>query len=635
MRRLSRVLNLLVSLALLVPLSISAQVTPNIVIHEVQVEGKDASGKSVANDDFIELRNISRSAISIVKWKLQKRTSSGSVNTIKVFDETCLSLPPNASLIWGNKAGAFAMIADYTTAQSIAKTNVIELLDESGKVHDSLIWGSDGLPGKSLERNSNTLAWSISESPSPSGGGGSCPEPQPEDVPSSPAPIKTPAPVRINELFPDPKGSDEMGEFIELYNTGATVTSLSEFTLRDASKSGVYVLPPGTVITPHGYLTISNAKSRLSLNNSNETVSLSDPTGNLIDSVSYGTAKEDASYGYDGSTFRWSLFLTPGEPNRFGDAPSPKKTTVPKKTYKNVPATFSVSGSDDQTYQWDFGDGTTSRKREVAHAYEETGTYSGTLTVREGVEETVQAFNVEVGTFPDRKISITALSPNPEGGDPSSEWISLTNKAKKKIDLLGWSIATGSNKKKLSNHPIRESFVLKPGEERALTRDVAAFSLPNEKGTVELRRPDGKTSVKTSYAKEGGVKENEVWRKKNGGGWEWTSEKPPESKRKTSVKKPVEDETENAESAMLTLPTPEIPRMITLDDLSPQDRLRLESEAEAKARQKIFAELVDRNTVSHAEEGSVLGVSDTREGGYSGMMFRTLNQALSEILSRE
>jgi len=99
------------------------------------------------------------------------------------------------------------------------------------------------------------------------------------------------------------------------------------------------------------------------------------------------------------------------------------------------------------------------------------------------------------------------------------EWIIIENRGKKAVDLKGYSIATGW--KKLANHPIRESFIIKPKSEATLTRTFSLFTLPNQKGKIELRSPDGKTIQDIKYKLEKSIPENAVYTKEKGKRWEW------------------------------------------------------------------------------------------------------------------
>jgi PKD repeat protein len=623
--------------------------TPAIILHEVQIEGEKAS------DEFVELRNTSGSTASLSGWKLQKRTSGGSVSSIKSFGDECLSISPGAYLLWANSAGIFASLSDYVTTQSLAKTNSIELVDGDGNVRDSLTWGDDALKGKSLERDTDTLSWSVSESPSPQGGGAFCPtleeEPKPEEEPT-PDPTENPstAPeiyiIRINELFPNPAEKGEANEWIELHNPGDTDTDISGFTLRDASASGKYVFPAGTVIPADGYFVIERSESGISLNNTDETVSLFDRNGTLADTMRYDKTKEEASLSFDGSSFRWSPYLTPGKANRFSEEPSVKKTSIPKKGYKSVELEFAASGSGGQSYAWNFGDGKTSRKQSASHAYKGTGTYRGTLTVtdEDGIGESVKEFSVKIEDFPKTKLSITAISPNPKGADTGAEWISVKNGGKKKIDLLGWSVATGSSKKKLTNHSIRESIVIKEGKEKQITSADASFTLPNEGGYVEIRRPDGKIAVGKSYEKQGGVKDDEVWRKLPDKSWGWvkepsrpTTENASAAPSETPADETPADTTDADETGSAPAPVPpaeEPQKEITLEDLSPEQLALLEARVEERLRIQILAELEASGKPADApktdtDAGAVLGTSNEKQ---PASLLQELNALFGRIL---
>ena len=57
--------------------------------------------------------------------------------------------------------------------------------------------------------------------------------------------------------------------------------------------------------------------------------------------------------------------------------------------------TFDIEG-DTITFDWDFGDGTTSNESSVTHSYNETGDYDVTLTVSDGVETATQTITIKV-----------------------------------------------------------------------------------------------------------------------------------------------------------------------------------------------------------------------------------------------
>ena len=635
MRRISILSGLFIVLFFSIHLSAIADANPGIVMNEVQIEGTSV------NDEFIELRNISTSTVSLSGWKLQKRTSGGSVSTIKSFGNECIALHSDGYLLWSNSAGIFAPLADFTTTQSLAKTNSFELVDGNGVIRDSLTWGDDALKGKSLKRDIGTLSWSVSDSPSPEGGDALCPAPA-EDPDTPPA--SGTSSIRINELFPNPTGTES--EWIELYNFGSSDVDLSKgWKLRDKTTTYDFSKESDPLILSDGYKIIEQKDSAIKLNDTGEeTLTLSAPDGSVVDTTSYTKTKEGASLSFDGASFRWSPFLTPGKENRFGEKPETKKTSIPEEGYKDVPLEFTASGSDGQEFLWNFGDGKTSRKQAASHTYRKTGEYNGTLTItdEDGITESVKEFTIDIGDFPKVKLSITAIAPNPKGADTGAEWISVKNGGKKKLDLLGFGIATGSSRKKLSNHPVSESLVIKAGKEKQITSASASFTLPNENGYVEIRRPDGKMLVGRSYKKSGGVKDDEVWRKIAGKSWEWVKEPSKNPKKEIAEAAPEKSPDEEpgttaTESVPVTTPETEAPKKeITLEDLSPEQLALLEARVEERLRGQIIAELEASGKLAVAPEadtdtdsGAVLGTSDEKP---TAPLLQELNALLGKML---
>ena len=99
----------------------------------------------------------------------------------------------------------------------------------------------------------------------------------------------------INEWLPNPVGNDATGEFVELYNSGASVANLNGYTLGDGAKkrfslSG-YSIPAG------GYLVLKKAQDKLALKNTDGAVLLYGSDGQLVDGANFaGAAPEGKSF---------------------------------------------------------------------------------------------------------------------------------------------------------------------------------------------------------------------------------------------------------------------------------------------------------------------------------------------------
>ena len=100
--------------------------------------------------------------------------------------------------------------------------------------------------------------------------------------------------ITISELFPNPAGSDTAGEWIELRNVGDAPQALVRWSLKDAS--GKTYLFSDQSMPAHGFLVLPYSTTKISLNNSGDTIFLYDASGALADSFSYAqTMKDDVT----------------------------------------------------------------------------------------------------------------------------------------------------------------------------------------------------------------------------------------------------------------------------------------------------------------------------------------------------
>lgn len=507
-----------------------------IIISEVQITG--ATGHS--NDDFVELYNPGSSSIDISNYRLRYKNSSATspIQSLREIPaDTCIA--SNGYYLWANSNGIFADIADTKTGTGLSSNYSLALFVPQSvgeTIVDSVSWGSGSHPidstafvfannpgaNQSMVRNLITGDWlaSFSTTPTPTKSvSTTCPTTPPPIPP--PAEVPSTKTIRLSEIFPNPKAKSDTGEFIELYNFGTASTDISGWVLRDATKTGKYTFPSNTIIAETAYLAVTDQAFKLSLNNSNETISLFDNADTLIDSVHYEKTKEDVSLNYTSNGWRGGT-PTPGAVNSLNNLPETKEK-VPKKGYHGVAINFDARGKDSDhdtlKYTWDFGDNHKSYKEKTTHTYEESGTYTVILKTSDGKDDTEETFTIKIESFPRPEVRITSLIPNPAGSDTDNEWIMIENREKKTVNLKGFGIATGW--KKLVNHPIREDFFIGPKAEAKLTRQFSLFTLPNQKGKIELRAPDGKVLQKMKYKLEKSIAENVVYQKKKGQKWQF------------------------------------------------------------------------------------------------------------------
>lgn len=124
--------------------------------------------------------------------------------------------------------------------------------------------------------------------------------------------------IIMSELFPNPKGSDTEGEFIELYNTSSSSVNLFGWKMGDNSNKRYTIQEK--IIEPFSYAVFVSTVTGIALNNTGEeSVTLFDPNGNIMDTVSYNSSStEEISYARDEKD-RWNWTTTPtmGKENIF------------------------------------------------------------------------------------------------------------------------------------------------------------------------------------------------------------------------------------------------------------------------------------------------------------------------------
>ena len=508
---------------LFVALFVSARVQAKVVVNEIMV-----GDKGYPYNEFVELYNSSETAENIENYQLVKRPSNGVTDyylasSLKQFSP----MPSHTYVVVAHPSFWETIKAEMpysNKSNSISPDNIIVLYDKDKKVLDAVSLGNaknmEGSSvinpenGKSVGRidgidtDDNSNDFSMQNS-TPG---------KENEKPKTVEPKTYPRNITITELFPNPF------KYIELYNGTEKDIDLSGWVLHDASKAGKYTFPENVFIEAKKYLALFKNNFKFALNNSGlERVALIDPNGEEVSFVEYSGSKRNVSYNFNGIDWHWSKFLTPGKENIFNNEPN-GTVKIDDDVFVNVYADFSVStgdlDGDTVKVTWDFGDGHKSYISKTRHKYLQTGKYEGSVKLSDGSEDVVKNFSVEVEDFPHPKVKIIKISANPEGVDKEKEFLTIENKSKNKINLKGWSIATGW-KKKFINHPIRKDFIIKKNKAKEITSDVSSFTLNNTKAKIQLRYPDGKVAQEVKYKSPNKtISEDEKYVKVKSG-WAW------------------------------------------------------------------------------------------------------------------
>ena len=188
--------------------------------------------------------------------------------------------------------------------------------------------------------------------------------------------------IRLSEVLPNPSTTESDDEFIEVYNTGDDAVDLSGWQLRDAAGT-TYTI--SATVSAHRYFSWYRSDSKISLNNSGDSVTLLQPDGTVVDTVSYTeSAADDTSYALNAANnWAWTTLPTPYTANQFPNDSS-----------------------------------------------ENTDTHSENGATR-GFEYSTD-------------VMLSELLPDPEGSDATDEWVEIYNGGDA-INLYGWLLTDGSS----------------------------------------------------------------------------------------------------------------------------------------------------------------------------------------------
>jgi hypothetical protein len=293
-------------------------------------EGDDATF------EWVELFNNSSSDIDMEGWSLQWGTSSYS-NSFLIPEGAVI--PANGYLLIGGEGVVGADVVasadeDISMGAASSSGDALRLLHCGPGISDTVIYGptsEEGIAENTDEWEEDDGAIAFSIAPKAVSGisisrridgvdtdiSGEDFMISVENTPGETNPevqcYEDNGTIKINEIFPNPDGSDSGSEWIELYNTGSEDVRLDSWTIESASSSWStrFIFPPETTIEAGSYFLIGEElvpsefaditmDSTLSLGNAStgfDGVRMKDCPGNVVDTILYG--KENAYASVD------------------------------------------------------------------------------------------------------------------------------------------------------------------------------------------------------------------------------------------------------------------------------------------------------------------------------------------------
>ncbi len=353
--------------------------------------------------------------------------------------------------------------------------------------------------------------------------------------------------ICLNEILPNPFGSDEKNEFIELKNNGDEDVDLAGWSLEDAV-SRKYVIDKNdfdsTFIPAKGFFIVPRQISKIALNNfGQEVLKLNSPQDELVEKAVYnGSVEEGQAYARDEKgVWKWTIKPTPGKDN-FIQQPNhspqpviyaPATAKVGEEILFDASDSYDLDG-DNLSYLWRFPSGLTDERVLTKYTFKESGEYKVVLRVSDdkGLSKETkilikvspsnsQTTQTESEEGEEEKIVINEILPNPKGAD-KEEWIEIYNASDHKINLTNWKIDDKEGESK--PYQIPEGIFIEPGQFLVFEKEKTKITLNNQGEIIRLFDNQGKMRDEVSY---NFAKEGFSYNRDDSGHWYWSDEPTP------------------------------------------------------------------------------------------------------------
>lgn len=259
--------------------------------------------------EFVEIYNSSALPIPLSGWIINTGTTS-------IF-----SIPVDIIIGAGEYLAFFSSVYDISLSNS---SDHIKLVRPDSIVQDDISYttSKEGYSYNRLANGTYEQSFTPTANASNSITVAPTPTPKPTAITTEEADTESllydySSHIVINELLPNPKGSDETGEYIEIKSLDAKPVNLFGWTLDDSAKGSGYHFPKSAVIGSKKIVAFYRNTTKVALNNDTDILKLIDPNGKVISQTTYAKpVPENQSFNRDSKgLFIWSAELTPHKEN--------------------------------------------------------------------------------------------------------------------------------------------------------------------------------------------------------------------------------------------------------------------------------------------------------------------------------
>jgi hypothetical protein len=310
-------------------------ISPKIVINEIAWMGTKGS----YTKEWIELYNNSDQPQTLENWLLK---AADGIPEIKLTGEVPAKFFYLLERSDDETVPGISADLIYTGALK-NEGEKLELYNNSGNLIDLIDCSSGWFGGNNSTKQTmervDSGKWQTSLGP------GGTPKAKNSILQSEPKPaeeqasVNYPSGIIINEVLPSPEGPDLEKEWIEIFNESNEEVDFSGWKISDVTgATNAYTIPDRTIISPRGFLVLPRPTTKITLNNSGDSLNLYQPSGKIIDEVNYEKAPRGQSYNRTESGWAWSSILTPGLSNKVPSLiPETEETELLEEEKKALP----------------------------------------------------------------------------------------------------------------------------------------------------------------------------------------------------------------------------------------------------------------------------------------------------------
>ncbi len=229
--------------------------------------------------------------------------------------------------------------------------------------------------------------------------------------------------ITINEIYPNPPGSDLETEWIELKNIGQIEVDLADWQIQDASKKTYEIDKKdfnSTIIKPNEFFVIKRRISGIALNNDKETLKLIAPDDKTMQTIKYSESEnipENVAYAINESG-EWIFTTTPSENKeniitKLNHAPiigiyCPKQASTDEVITCDASDSYDLE-NDLLTFTWQIGD-QIFQNVILQTNFPEKGTYQINLTVSDGPAQSKESYKLKIVEPENQTVKATSLN---------------------------------------------------------------------------------------------------------------------------------------------------------------------------------------------------------------------------------